>query len=79
MHTRFHFDRTAISTLLAGLLVGFLLMFVPVITSGSLTTIAAYLVPTIVGLGVLWFGFVRGSYITIDSEDRVYGTLFFAR
>jgi hypothetical protein len=58
---------------------GFLLMSVPLITSGAFLKFAISW--AVVGglLVLVWFGFARGTYVTIDEKKDLYGTLFFFR
>jgi hypothetical protein len=78
MH-KFHWDVGGVNTLVCGLSIALLLMFVPLITSGAFVRLAVAI--GIAGglLAIMWFGFARGTYVTIDDNENLYGTLFFVR
>jgi hypothetical protein len=78
MKRRFHVDSQAVIAIIAVFAVGFLLMSVPLLTSGALVKFVTSGAIIVGLLAIVWLGFTRGTYITIDGT-RVYGTLFFFR
>jgi hypothetical protein len=78
MQTRFNFGVKGMITMIAGLLIGSLLMLVPIILSGSVAQLLKYLIPVLIALAILWLAFTRGSYITID-EKNVSGRFLFVQ
>lgn len=78
MQTQFRLDTSIANTTIGVFTVGFLLMCVPLVTSGSFYKLATSALIFSSSLILIWIGFARGSFITID-EKNIYGTLFFIR
>jgi hypothetical protein len=77
MRTRFNLDRSAANTLIGLLTPGFLMMAVAFI---GFETVSRIILALIVGIGILalmWFGFARGTYAEIDTDNNAYRTAGF--
>ena len=82
MKTRFRMnimDIKAVYATIGGFAFSAFLMFVPLILSASFAKLAIGTAIVIILLTVLWFGFTRGSYTTVDENNNLYGTVFFIR
>jgi hypothetical protein len=78
MQTRFNFDRASANAIVGMLAPGSLMIAVAFLGFESTERLLISLMVGIAGLAVLWLGFTRGTYITID-ENKLYGRLFFLR
>ena len=76
MKKRFRTDSQAVVAIIAVFAVGFLLMSVPLLTSGALLKFITSGAIVAGLLALVWLGFARGTYITVDGTN-LYGTLFF--
>ncbi|KKU49589.1 MAG: hypothetical protein A3A28_02910 [Candidatus Sungbacteria bacterium RIFCSPLOWO2_01_FULL_47_32] len=82
MQTRFRInaiDIKAVYALIGCLALGSLLMLVPLIINVDFSKLAIGIGTVTVPLIGLWFGLSRGSYITIDENKNLYGTVLFIR
>jgi hypothetical protein len=79
MTKRYRADQQIATAMIIPFAFGFLLMSVPLMTSGAFLKFAISWA-TVGGLLVLlWLGFAHGTYVTIDENKNLYGTLCFFR
>jgi len=79
-HNRFYFDISVPIAAISILAFGILLILVPLIVNDSIYKFALTIAIVLPILGILWLGFARGTYITVEKKNgKIYGTLFFIR
>ena len=77
MQKRFYFNRTGVTFTTAILTPGFLMIATAFIGFDSIGKLILSLAVGVGVLVVMWLGFARGTYVTIDESNNLYGTLFF--
>jgi hypothetical protein len=74
MRTRFAFDIKGVYTLIGVFSVGFILMFMPLITSGLFVKLAIGSLVVAAFLGILGVGLARGTYVLLDRDKDLFRT-----
>ena len=72
-------DKSVVYAAIGSFAFGALLMLVPLIVDASFGKLAVSIVIIGILLMGLWSGLTRGSYITIDENNNLYGTVLFMR
>lgn len=74
---RYYFDIRGTKTILICFSIGLILMATPLITGEEWQRLLYYLAIALVLLVIIWVGMSKGSYITINKNEEIYGTLMF--
>lgn len=77
MRTRFNFDSTGATVAIAILTPGALMTAIGLLGFKSGYELAMSLIVGISVLFILWFGFAKGTYVSIDENGVLSSTLFF--
>jgi hypothetical protein len=76
MKKKFSLDTAVANALACVMGAGALLMILPTLINGFPGQFATHLGSAIIPIAILWFGFARGSYVTIEGNVKLYGTFF---
>lgn len=72
-------SRGSVKAMMVGFTPGVLIVVIGFLGLSSLTSFIVSFLGGIAVLIALWFGLTRGTYITIDEDDRLYNTFLFIK